>query len=72
MIGAGFTSREGCSFDHDLTGYRQASEGSMMEFSQAAPGLLTPASGNRYVGYWKVASHEAHQVRKRRARQKGG
>ena len=31
MIDAGFTSREGCSFDHDLTGYRQASEGSLVD-----------------------------------------
>ena len=31
MIGAGFTTREGCSFDHDLTGCRQASEGSLVD-----------------------------------------
>ena len=31
MIGAGFTTREGCSFDHVLTGYRQASEGSLVD-----------------------------------------
>ena len=34
MIGAGFTTREGCSFDHDLTGCRQASEGSLVDASR--------------------------------------
>jgi hypothetical protein len=34
VIGAGFTRREGCSFDHDLTGCRQASEGSLVDASR--------------------------------------
>ena len=31
MIDAGFTTREGCTFDHDLTGCRQASERGVMD-----------------------------------------
>ena len=34
MIDAGFTTREGCSFDHDLSGCRQASEGSLVDASR--------------------------------------
>ena len=35
MIGTGFTTREGCSFDHDLTRCRQASEGNLVDASRA-------------------------------------
>jgi hypothetical protein len=34
VIGAEFTTREGCSFDHDLTECRQASEGSLVDASR--------------------------------------
>ena len=34
MIDAGFTTREGCSFDHDLSGCRQASEASLVDASR--------------------------------------
>ena len=34
MMSARFTTREGCSFDHDLTGCRQASEGSLVDASR--------------------------------------
>ena len=34
MIGKGFTTREGCSFVPDLTGCRQASEGSLVDASR--------------------------------------
>ena len=35
MIDAGFTTREGCSFDDDLTECRQATEGSLVDASRA-------------------------------------
>jgi hypothetical protein len=35
VIGTGFTTREGCSFDDDLTECRQASEGSLVDASRA-------------------------------------
>jgi len=35
VIGRGFTTREGCSFDHDLTECRQASEGSLVDVARA-------------------------------------
>jgi hypothetical protein len=33
VIGAGFTTREGCSFDQDFTECRDASEGSLVDTS---------------------------------------
>jgi hypothetical protein len=34
VIGAGFTTREGCSFDQDFTECRHASEGSLVDASR--------------------------------------
>lgn len=34
MTGAGFTTREGCSFDQNLTGGRRATEGSLVDASR--------------------------------------
>jgi hypothetical protein len=34
VTSAGFTTREGCSFDHDLTGCRRASEGSLVDIAR--------------------------------------
>jgi hypothetical protein len=34
VIGAGFTTREGCSFDQDFTECRHASEGSLVDTSR--------------------------------------
>jgi hypothetical protein len=33
-MSARFTTREGCSFDHNLTGCRQASEGSLVDMAR--------------------------------------